>query len=263
MTGNVVVNGRPRRSGAARIFLYNWPTYAGTWAAALVVLIVAARLGGAFAWTLALGALFAAAWSGVSLAVSHWVYDRSPLAGASWALALIPTGARTWASIDAGLDAEVALDAVMPGTCLARLDVYDGDSVRAPSVERARAMTPRAHLATPSSPTSLALADGSCDVIAVVFTAHEIRDVATRERFFREIHRALRGGGRLLLVEHVRDLANFCAFGPGFLHFQPRSEWRRLGALSGLRVHAETRVTPWVMALALEKAGPASLGGAA
>lgn len=258
MSGQVDTDARSRPSGATRIFLYNWPTYVGTWASAVVVLLVATRLGGSSAWVIALGAVVAASWSGVSLAVSHWIYDRSPLAGASWVKTLLPAGAKTWASIDAGLDAEVALDDVMPGECLARLDVYGGESVHAPSVERARAITPRARVATPSSPTALALADASCDIIAVVFTAHEIRSVATREAFFREIRRALRGGGRLLLVEHVRDLANFCAFGPGFVHFQPRAEWLRLAELTGLRVASETRVTPWVMALALEKTVPSA-----
>jgi SAM-dependent methyltransferase len=241
-------------SGAKRIFLYNWPTYAATWAGAALALGIASHIGGVAAGGIALGAGVAAVWSAVSLAVSYWVYDRSPLAGGAWARALVPAGATAWASVDAGLDAEVALDAVMPGACVARLDVYDGEMVRARSVERARALTPRAHVAVRSRATSLDLADASCDVIAVVFTAHEIRDRAAREAFFRELRRALRDGGRLLLVEHVRDLANFCAFGPGFLHFQARAEWLRLARVTDLHIATETRVTPWVMALALEKA---------
>lgn len=243
-----------RTNGATRIFLYNWPTYAATWAVATAVAAVAARVSGVTGLVVAAGAVLALAWSLVSLVVSWWVYDRSPLAGASWMRALAPARVETWASIDAGLDAEVALDAVLPGRCIARLDIYDGAIVSAPSVDRARALTPRAFPATRSRATELALADASCDLVAVVFTAHEIRDVAAREAFFLEVRRALRDGGRLVLVEHVRDLANFCAFGPGFVHFQARAEWLRLARRAGLRVARETRVTPWVMALALEKA---------
>jgi SAM-dependent methyltransferase len=241
------------RSGAARIFLYNWPAYAATWGAAVVAGILAARAGGVVVWVLGLGAAGAVLWSAASLVVSHYVYDRSGLAAGSWARALLPARVEAWASVDAGLDAEVSLDA-LPGACVARLDVYDGDAVRAPSVRRARATTPRRYTATRCHPGSLALADASCDLVAVVFTAHELRAVADRERFFAEVRRALRGGGRMLLVEHLRDLPNFLAFGPGFLHFLPRAEWLRLAQTAGLRVAGETRVTPWVMALALERA---------
>ena len=242
-----------RASGAMRIFLYNWPTYVATWGFAGALAILAWRACGVSAWVFAAAAAVAALWSVVSLAVSSYVYDHSVLSGASWVRALVPERIETWASIDAGLDAEVTLDDVMPGACIARLDVYDGETVYAPSVRRARATTPRAHVATPSRATALALADSSCDLIAVVFTAHEIRDASNREAFFIEVCRSLRAGGRMLLVEHLRDGANFCAFGPGFVHFQPRAEWLRLAGVAGLRVALETRVTPWVMALALEK----------
>ncbi|MEO6954666.1 MAG: methyltransferase domain-containing protein [Polyangia bacterium] len=231
-------------TGARRIFSYNWPIYVGTWVASLVVLALAP-------WWMKVGAAVALAWSAGSLVVSHWVYDRSPLAAGTWVDPLLPARTEAWASIDAGLDAEVAL--APPGRCIARLDIYDGSVVHAPSVRRARAMTPRSHVATAASALALPLPDASCDLIAVVFTAHEIRDRAHRERFFAELWRSLRPHGRVLLVEHVRDVANFAAFGPGYVHFQPRAEWLRLAALTKLDVVTETRVTPFVMALALEK----------
>jgi hypothetical protein len=242
-----------RRSGAARIFLYNWPTYAGTWTGGAFVLVAGVRLGGAPGWLLGIAAMGAVLWSVLSLVVSHYIYDRSALASGSWVSAFLPTPLSTWASIDAGLDAEVALDGVLAGTCMGHLDIYDGVMVYAPSVKRARRTTPRAYTATPCRATALALADASCDLIAVVFTAHEVRSQDDRAGFFVEVRRALRPGGRLLLVEHLRDTANFVAFGPGFLHFQSRAEWQRLAEVAGLRVAREARVTPWVMALGLEK----------
>jgi hypothetical protein len=218
--------------------------------------LAASHAGGVAGAFLALGGGVALLWSAFSLVVSHHVYDRSELASGSWVKALLPKRVDTWAAIDAGLDGEVALDDVMKGRCIARLDVFDAVMVRAPSIRRARASTPRQHRATACTVRQLALDDASCDVIAVVFTAHEIRDSAERQRFFSEVWRALRCGGRLLLVEHLRDLPNFAAFGPGFLHFSSRSEWLLQAQRAKLRVAAETRVTPWVMALALEKAKP-------
>jgi len=241
------------KSGAVRIFLYNWPIYVGTWTVSVVAMLVGLRTGGLLGGLVVAGASAATLWSALSLLVSHYVYDRSALASGAWVPSLLAGEPATWATIDAGLDAEVALDGVVPGTCIARLDMYDGEQVRAPSVRRARALTPRAHAATQTLATALPLAGASCDLVAVVFSAHELRNLEHRQAFFAEVHRVLRQGGRMLLVEHLRDVPNFVAFGPGFVHFLPRAEWLRLAQHAGFRVAIETRVTPWVMALALEK----------
>lgn len=254
-------------SGARRIFLYNWPTYVTTWLVSAAGVLVALRVLAAeraLAWVVLAGAIVAALWSIVSLAVSYWIYDVSRLASGSWVEDMIAgRPVKTWAAVDAGLDNEITLDGVLGGDCIGRLDVYDGVAVHAPSVERARSLTPRAHEATRCLPTALSLGEASCDLVAVVFTAHEVRDVAMREAFFLELARCLRDGGRVLLVEHLRDFPNFCAFGPGFFHFLPRAEWLRLARTARLRVVREARVTPWVLALVLEKAVPAEAGAAA
>jgi SAM-dependent methyltransferase len=242
-----------RESGAFRIFSYNWPIYIGTWAGAGLVVVMATRLAGILRDAAVFAGAVAILWSVFSLVVSFYIYDRSELARGTWLRALLPDRCEAWATIHAGLDAEIALDGV-PGACVARLDIFDAAFMTAPSIRRARALTPPSMPATPCSPTALAFGDGACDAVVVAFTAHEIRDATARERFFDEVRRGLRLGGTMLLVEHVRDFANFVAFGPGFWHFLPRGEWLRLASRAGLRVRREQRVTPWVMALALEKA---------
>jgi hypothetical protein len=66
----VTTTNGPSTSGAARILLYNWPVYAGTWAGAAIAVALATRASGLVALALALGALFAVAWSCGALAVS-------------------------------------------------------------------------------------------------------------------------------------------------------------------------------------------------
>jgi SAM-dependent methyltransferase len=242
-----------RRNGALRIFLYNWPIYVVTWSAAalfpLMVWFVARR----FSMIAGIAAAAAIGWSGASLLVSYYIYDRSPLVGRSWMARLAPSLDGDWASIHAGLDADVDVDGVMTGPCVGRLDIFDPTLMTAASISRARRRTARAHAPTACSPMALELVDKSCDAIVVAFTAHEIRDPHARERFFEELARALRPGGKLVLVEHLRDLANLLAFGPGFLHFLPKREWLRLASHASLTVAGEMRITPWVMALALER----------
>lgn len=87
--------------------------------------------------------------------------------------------------------------------------------------------------------------DSECDAAFVVFSAHEIRDPASRFRFFKELRRILKPSGRLLMVEHLREAWNFVAYGPGFLHFYSRSEWTRLAEDAGLSVEAERSLTPF------------------
>lgn len=241
-------------SGALRIFLYNWPLYAATWASAALAVALAAVLGGPLGGVVLASALGAVAWSAASLAVSFHVYDRSPLARGTWLAEFLPPGAPAWISVDTGLDAEVDLDGALAGPCLARLDVYDGRIVGRGSVRRARSTTPRKHAARPCSALALPIGDAACELACVVFTAHEVQLPADRVRFFEELRRVLVPGGRVLVVEHLRDVPNFLAFGPGFLHFHPRREWLRVAEAANLAVVKTRSITPWVSALLLEKA---------
>jgi SAM-dependent methyltransferase len=241
-------------SGALRIFLYNWPLYAATWASAALAVVLAVVLGGPLGVVVVTGALGAVAWSAASLAVSFHVYDRSPLARGTWLAEFLPAGAPAWISVDTGLDAEVDLDAALAGPCLGRLDVYDGRIVGRGSVRRARSTTPRKHAAQPCSALALPLGDATCELACVVFTAHEVQLPTDRVRFFEELRRVLAPRGRVLVVEHLRDVPNFLAFGPGFLHFHPRREWLRVAKAANLAVTKTAKVTPWVTALLLEKA---------
>lgn len=236
-------------NGAQRIFLYNWPVFLGTWFCALLAGVLALY------WQHWLGVAFAGValtWSLLALTVSHYVYNVSLLAHGEWIPPLLSRPVRTWAAIDAGLDGEVSLTNVS-GTCVGRLELVDAATMRGGSIRRARSVTARTHAGTTCKPTSLPLADAACQVVFVVFAAHEIQARAAREQFFRETARVLEANGRLLLVEHVRDLWNLAAFGPGAFHFFSRREWLSLATHAGLRVYSETRITPWVMALMLEK----------
>ena len=242
-----------RQSGVLRIFLYNWPIYVGSWSLASLAILLVATVRVPFGLWISLAAAITLLWSATSLVVSFYIYDRSPLVQGFWVKGALLGPCDTWATVHAGLDREVDLNGVMPGHCVARLDVFDRRFMTAGSIERARYRTPQAMPSTACSPTDLALDDGACDAVVVAFTAHEIRSTDAREQFFDEVRRGLRTGGTLLVVEHTRDLANFAAFGPGYFHFLPRSEWRRLASRAGFALRREVRITPWVTAFTIEK----------
>jgi len=188
-------------------------------------------------------------WSVSSLLVSHYVYDRSGLYRFDWLKGLFKLEPRRWANIHAGLDeTSIVLRNLFPKSTWQVLDIYDAQTITEPSIKRARMITTSEVLARPASYHSLLLDDASCDTVFVIFTAHELRQAEARRAFFSELHRVLESCGSVILVEHLRDLANLIAFGPGFWHFLPRNEWLNAARKAGFAVVAEIKITPFVRA---------------
>src|SRR5207244_471793 len=102
----------------------------------------------------------------------------------------------------------------------------------------------------------LPLETASADLVTAIFVAHELRQAASKEAFFREARRVLRPGGRLLLVEHLRDGWNLAAFGPGAFHFFSRHEWLRVAGATGFQLGEEFSRQVLVAALGFLRARP-------
>jgi hypothetical protein len=79
-----------------------------------------------------------------------------------------------------------------------------------------------------------------------LLAVHELRSEGERSAWFAESKRCLRKAGRLVLVEHMRDTANFIAFGPGCLHFHSLESWQRCWESAGFCSIDQFRVTPFV-----------------
>jgi SAM-dependent methyltransferase len=241
--------------GMLQILHYNWPMYlqAGAASLAVILAIVLLPVPRPLAALALVGVAAGLLWSVSSLAVSHWVYDRSPLGRWDWLAGLFPEPPRRWTSVHAGLDETFgALRRVFPDGNGTVLDIYDAAEMTEPSIVRARKLSLDASAAAADF-RSLPLDTASQDAVFLIFAAHELRRPESRLRFFQEVARVLASGGRAVLVEHLRDGQNFLAFGPGFLHFLPRREWLRLAAAAGLPVRKDFRITPFVAVFVLEK----------
>ncbi len=245
-------------AGMIKIVRYNYPWYLLAALVYVVTIAGCARWGARFPilreYAL-LGLAVATAWTLSSLAISHYVYDRSALSRGSWLDAITAEQAQDVAIFHAGEDsATEAVVSRFPSARVNVFDFYDPSLHTAPSIARAR------RLATPYPGTiaisteKIPLAADSVDVAAFVFAAHEIRRDCDREAFFRELSRILRPTGRAIIVEHVRDFANFLAYGPGFLHFLGRRTWESTFAASGLEIEDVRRATPFVLQFTLRRA---------
>jgi SAM-dependent methyltransferase len=241
--------------GMLDVLRYNARFYVLAAAAALLAAFAAAQAA-APPLRLALGAF--AAVTGVfmvtSLAVSHHVYDRSPLRGWSWLAPRLSRAPAGWVVVHAGLDgASAELRRIWPAVAGLVLDVFAADQMSEPAIAQARLRRPTAPSVRARS-GALPLAPASMDLAVLFFSAHELRRAADRQQLFGEICRGLAPGGTLVLVEHLRDVPNTLAFGPGALHFLARREWLRVAQAAGLRLRDETPITAFVRAFFFEPA---------
>lgn len=246
-----------------RVLCFNWPFYL---AAAVVIAAGALWLRWAPpAWTALVGAGLAVStfWFFGSLAVSFWVYDRSPMKRGAW-LEGAPVGVDRVAIFHAGHDeASEHVRAKLETARVGSYDFFDSSSTAEASLLRARKRARGRKTAQPVRCDALPLDSEAVDLAVLVFALHELRRPEQRSALLGEVRRVLRCGGRLLVVEHLRDLWNFLAYGPGVLHFLPESAFRQAFADGGLVVVEERRFTPFVRCYTLERAVPQAEDAAA
>jgi SAM-dependent methyltransferase len=254
-TANPVERGRYQ--GVAEIFAFNRHWYS----AGMVAAVGAATVLALFDWptwvrfpaAVALGV--AVVWMTASLAVSHWVYDRSPLRTWKWTEGALSRAPMDWCNLHCGLDeSSASLRRIFPEAQTVVLDIFDPVQMTEPSIERARAIHSD-HRSTSASFRQLPLPPASTDAVFLLFAAHELRRAAARGQLFAELHRVLRDGGEVIVAEHLRGFANFCAFGPGAFHFFSRREWLRVFGTAGLQLRREFSITPFVRVFVLRKGG--------
>ena len=242
--------------GVWNILRFNWPFYGLAAGLLMAFLLLRTMVAGPYDlyWILATGLIAANVL--VSLLTSFYVYDRSDLYHFSWLDDLINSHPREVVTIHAGFDETTALlQRKYPQARVHVFDFYNPDRHTEASIKRARRAYPP-HPATQAIETSaIPLGDQVADCVFLILAAHEIRQETERIRFFTELSRVLKPTGRVIVVEHLRDGANFLAYTIGFLHFLPKSAWLATFARSAFTVCQRLQVTPFVTVFILQKHG--------
>jgi hypothetical protein len=150
-----------------------------------------------------------------------------------------------WLNLTTGFDDSTGrLQAIVDGVGRT-IDVFD--LTRAPDapLRRAREAFPPAGLTVPVAGLAAVVEPASAETVFLLMSAHETHG-HERHALFLAARQALGSGGRVVLVEHLRDLANIVAFGPGAWQFSRRDDWLRSASEAGLVLIDERRLDPWV-----------------
>lgn len=192
----------------------------------------------------------------ISLSVSYYVYDLSGLYTLEWISNLTDKKKYKIVNINAGFDeTSILINKKFIDSELTVLDFYDPSKHTEVSIKRARKVYP-SHPNTINVQTdSIEMEDNSQDKILVILSAHEIRDRDERITFFKELRRILKPNGEIIITEHLRDVANFCAYTIGFFHFYSKKEWLKIFSSSGLSCVKEIKITPFITTFILQRNG--------
>lgn len=234
----------------------NWPFYFAAIAVALVALAGLFVLPGLWKLPAGLALVGAAYFLFGSLGVSHLVYDRSDLYRWGWLRRVLQgTNVQRAIACHCGFDeVSAALRRDFGNVQWQVLDHFDEKQMTEPSIRRARALFPPGVGTAPSPYNAWAVPAESADIVLGLLAIHELRTEVERGAWFAESRRCLRPGGRVIIAEHVRDVANFFAFGPGFLHFHSPASWTRCWESAGFHCVEQFRITPFVRVFILSAA---------
>jgi hypothetical protein len=203
--------------------------------------------------TLAVGVALAVYFMVASVIASYFVYDASDLYKLHWwparCLELPPEQGIV---VHAGFDpASPVIRAKFPRMRLRVLDFFDAGRTTEPSIQRAHRLNPPSALDERIAADAWPVPADSQDVVFALSAAHELRKPDERIALFREAARVLKRGGRVIVIEQLRDLCNFACFGVAAFHFLSRRTWLRSFAGANLTVTDEFTITPFMRAFVL------------
>lgn len=241
--------------GLRQVISYHWPYYvvASLGCASAAAALSSLDMPSWLAFVVTAGLVACVYWLIVGTVAVWYIFDYSPLTRWQWIPGVLQEVPRRWGNLHVGGDeATPTLRRLYPHATGVEIDFFDPALVTEPGLLRLRGARtadgrrPMLHI------DGWSPEEAQWDVAFLIFAAHEMRTRETRTALLARVRSGLRPGGRILLVEHLRDPANFLVFGPAFTHFFSNEEWLLAAKAAGFSVIRRKRVTPFVHAIVLE-----------
>ena len=183
------------------------------------------------------------------LIVSAYVYDFSGFYELNWLNNQLEDDKekKHIININAGFDeTSFLIENKFPGSDLKVFDFYNVRQHTEPAIKRARKVSLHYPNTKEIASTSIPLEDKTVDIIFLLSAVHEIRSHEEKVMFLKECNRLCKPGGKVIMVEHLRDFPNFLAFSVGFTHFFSRTTWKKAFKSAGFSSFQETKFTPFM-----------------
>jgi SAM-dependent methyltransferase len=183
------------------------------------------------------------------LIVSAYVYDFSGFYKFSWLRDIVSESetVNLIANINAGFDeTSFIIEEKFPHSDLKVFDFYNAKQHTELAIKRARKVSLLYPDTKSIATNSIPLNDKTVDIVFLLSAVHEIRSNEEKVRFLKECYRICKPGGKVIMVEHLRDFPNFLAFSDGFTHFFSRSVWKNAFGRAGFTSFRETKFTPFM-----------------
>ncbi len=190
------------------------------------------------------------------LLVSAYVYDFSKFYEFNWLndLQLNKNNSLNIVNINAGFDeTSFILKNKFQQSNLKVFDFYDESKHTEQAIKRARKVS----LVYPNTQrintNTIPINENTVDILFLLSSVHEIRKNKEKIVFFNECRRVLKHNGKIVIVEHLRDLPNFLAFSIGFTHFFSKKAWKKVFKKTNLKLKEEIKFTPFMSVFILNK----------
>lgn len=192
----------------------------------------------------------------ISIVVSFYIYDYSDLYKMKWLSKINILSNAEIANISAGFDetSELLKQKLTPSK-IVMFDFYDETKHTEQSIKLAREFYPPSNDLIKTSTGDFLTEANNFDYIFLILAAHEIRNNNERTLFFKQLNKALNKNGRIIVVEHQRNLANFIVYNIGFFHFLSNNTWLQTFTSADCTVEQKFNITPFIKTYILKSNG--------